>query len=194
MSEETRLYNEQVARINGRIVRLNVGGTRFYTHYGTLRVSPYFRTDLFKAETNEEIFIDRSGQLFTHILQYLRDGRINHTDRLEALRVEAIFYQLDDLVNKLDNMIKNPLSDSNKEYKLIDFTDLKDLSKLSSNGGSITKTICDTYDLITVVSYPYIAWNCSLHGSIAHCPPACGGSINSVWSSTPCEKLLVRKK
>lgn len=193
--EETKIYNEQVAKIHGQIIKLNVGGTRFYASYGILRTSPYLKQVLNDIHSfQDEVFIDRSGQLFIHIIQYLRDGRINATDRLEALLVEAKFYGLSSLVQTLEDWIKDPISDRNKEYQLIEMSDLSTLSKLTPEM-STTKAICDTHDLITVVSYTPLVWHCSVHGSIDRCPTVnCTGSITSQWATSPCQKLLVRKK
>jgi len=58
-------------------VRLNVGGQRFETTRKTLEPSAYFtvlwKEDRFIESTEEEIFIDRDGHHFQHVLSLLRD-------------------------------------------------------------------------------------------------------------------------
>src|ERR1700722_10791527 len=65
-----------------RTIRLNVGGCHFETSKETLvQCSGYFRTMLsgkfgdWHEGTSSEIFIDRDGSHFAHLLNYLRDPR-----------------------------------------------------------------------------------------------------------------------
>lgn len=126
-------------------------------------------------------------------MQYLRDGRINASDNLMALQVEAKYYQLSDLVEKLDDLIKNPMEERSKEYQLIEFDELKHISKITPQQGT-TQAICDVYDVISVVSYDGAYWVCSNHGAIKHCPAVCNGQMTPKWTQSSTEKLLIRKK
>ncbi|KAI7891743.1 BTB/POZ protein, partial [Mucor mucedo] len=93
------------------IVKLNVGGQSFHTSRSKLvETSAYFRNllegDMKETSTidDEEIFIDRCGMLFEYLLQYLRTGYIGggNNVRLQDLQQEALYYQLDTLVEVLD--------------------------------------------------------------------------------------------
>ena len=101
------------------IVELNVGGTHFDTTRSTLLArgaSPYFTRLLAETEQGEytitgafrdrkgRIFIDRQPQLFSQILEYLRfnleEHQLSERER-SSLRKEALYYQLDELVELL---------------------------------------------------------------------------------------------
>lgn len=96
-------------------VRLNVGGKLFVTMKQTLSSSPYF-TRLLQddermpnAEDGSHVyFVDRDPDRFAKILNYLRDGSLCKckNDNLEELRTEADFYGLDDLVQKIDELVE----------------------------------------------------------------------------------------
>ena len=103
------------------IIELDVGGKRFKTTRGTLTSRPGFLADLVapkdpKAAPQKDaihyFFIDRDGEDFGHILNYLRTSAFNPaaTPKLNkalgpkvvsALRIEAGFYRLADLVTEL---------------------------------------------------------------------------------------------
>lgn len=63
------------------IIRLNVGGTIFETTAETLQYSSYLHTIIIDIGVNHDddddeiIFIDRSPEVFVHILNFLRDDR-----------------------------------------------------------------------------------------------------------------------
>ena len=57
-----------------------------------------------KTEEDGSIFIDRDGEHFKLILNYLRDGKLPSglsNDTREALAAEAEYYRLEDLVERL---------------------------------------------------------------------------------------------
>jgi len=91
------------------IVCVNVGGVIFNTSSNTLRKAPFFDSMLRYTKegalgaTFDELgnlFVDRSGDLFGYILEYLRSGHWLLRERasdlvfIEALRDEAGFYGL----------------------------------------------------------------------------------------------------
>ncbi|KAJ3293469.1 hypothetical protein HK104_004440 [Borealophlyctis nickersoniae] len=99
------------------LVKLNVGGQRFLTTRETLTSqSAYFTALLgkdFKTPTmvDDHIFIDRDGELFAHILQYLRGGTypilydgVTGFDypTYAKIKHEAMFYGIDALVKFID--------------------------------------------------------------------------------------------
>lgn len=94
----------------GPVVSLNVGGQKFKTTATTLRKAPFFDSLLRHAgegsigTTRDEdghIFVDRSGEFFSYLLEFLRSGHWLLGDRstdlefVELLREEAEFYGLD---------------------------------------------------------------------------------------------------
>jgi hypothetical protein len=89
--------------ISGRIV-LNVGGRKFTTTRRTLQSYPCSILDSKTAtsETEEEVFVDRDGDLFPHILEFLRNdtlaiaqlGAAADLNLLLRLKQEFSFYNL----------------------------------------------------------------------------------------------------
>ncbi|XP_013402307.1 BTB/POZ domain-containing protein KCTD3 [Lingula anatina] len=97
------------SHIQGDIINLNVGGTRFSTSRQTLTWSTdsFFtsllsgRISSLKDETGS-IFIDRDPKLFSLILNYLRTKEIDVKDvDICALRHEAEYYGITPLVKRL---------------------------------------------------------------------------------------------
>ncbi|ARF12672.1 BTB/POZ domain protein [Klosneuvirus KNV1] len=64
-------------------VKLNVGGVHFQTTKDTLIKSPYFSMMLNGKWSipKDEIFIDRSGKIFEHILNLLRDPTYSYPEK-----------------------------------------------------------------------------------------------------------------
>ncbi len=59
------------------IIRLNYGGTLFYTKRGTLEQVPFFKSLLRSTENTDEAgsyFVDGTGKYFEPILTFLRRG------------------------------------------------------------------------------------------------------------------------
>ena len=95
------------------IVQLNIGGTGYTTTMKTLSREPdSFFPQLFAKEGLERyshvaskmadgsIFVDRDGELFVYILDYLRSGKLILPDNFKEtarLREEVVFYQLEGL-------------------------------------------------------------------------------------------------
>jgi hypothetical protein len=119
-------------------VKLNIGGRYFETTIETLTKQSDGTTSYFKAlfsrqwqlekdPKDESIFIDRDGELFDCILQYLRTGNIpidfDHYLLRRDLIAEAQFYNLDTLAN----LLKNP---SIKKERIPQAASSGDLKKL----------------------------------------------------------------
>lgn len=97
-------------------VTLNVGGSLYTTTRGTLtRFPSSMLGSVFKyaapvAITKDEhgrVFIDRDGELFRHILNYLRRGYLvlpEGFNELDMLSDEATFYELPKLVDLLHEL------------------------------------------------------------------------------------------
>jgi len=100
-------------------VRLDVGGSIYTTSTQTLRRHPNSllglmfsgRHDL-QREPDGTYFIDRDGEHFRYVLNFLRDGSLDPqtlpTDRSAVRQIicEARYYQLDALVDHLDQLLQ----------------------------------------------------------------------------------------
>lgn len=108
-------------------VKLNVGGVYFETTIDRLTKCSEDKLSYFKAlfsrqwelekdPTDGSIFIDRSGELFWHILQYFRTGQLIIDDDDVTLRqsliVEAEFYKIESIINILKLNKTKPQSSS----------------------------------------------------------------------------------
>ncbi|CEG70869.1 hypothetical protein RMATCC62417_06690 [Rhizopus microsporus] len=107
------------------LVKLNVGGVLYLMYEVTLKKLLFFKNLLeTEMQNNEkadsgEIFVDRCGKLFEHVLRYLRNGtmRLNKLDvgLLEDLSEEAEFYQIEEMKKMIDVELKKK---ENKEENL----------------------------------------------------------------------------
>lgn len=95
----------QVPGAFGPVLTVMVGGVEFKSTGSTLRRAPHFESVLSQGgQVPNPIFIDRSGDLFRYILDYLRSGhwllgsRACDEEFLSALRQEAAYYGLGGLV------------------------------------------------------------------------------------------------
>eukprot|EP00929_Paragymnodinium_shiwhaense_P109221 TRINITY_DN75582_c0_g1_i1.p1 TRINITY_DN75582_c0_g1~~TRINITY_DN75582_c0_g1_i1.p1 ORF type:complete len:355 (+),score=64.59 TRINITY_DN75582_c0_g1_i1:86-1150(+) len=98
------------------VVTVSVGGKEFMASASTLRKAPYFAALLYSLRRSNEgcrsqgsvcldekghLFVDRSAELFTYVLEFLRSGRwllrdsSRDFDFIVALRDEALFYGLE---------------------------------------------------------------------------------------------------
>lgn len=99
-------------------LKLDVGGFKYATTLTTLTADPNSMlaamfSGRFPVEKNDEgcIFIDRDGQLFHHILNWLRNGYIppiQSPTEQEALLIEARYYQITSLVDFLSTQHYTP--------------------------------------------------------------------------------------
>ncbi|KAI4498706.1 hypothetical protein M0802_006173 [Mischocyttarus mexicanus] len=95
-----------------KIVDLNVGGVTYTTTLETLTKDSTCRLGILFTEnfpiqkdSTGKYFLDRDGNLFRYILDYLRDERVVLPEGLkecERLKKEAVYYGLDDLVRIID--------------------------------------------------------------------------------------------
>lgn len=95
LPQETTSSESSDSKSKGIIIKLNVGGTSFSTFQDTLAKSNYFAnllsTQSMTSKTllnKEEIFIDRSGELFRDILFYLRTGFVTSSDKKKLLSLK----------------------------------------------------------------------------------------------------------
>eukprot|EP00112_Aurelia_sp_Birch-Aquarium-sp1_P008379 Seg1920.3 transcript_id=Seg1920.3/GoldUCD/mRNA.D3Y31 product="BTB/POZ domain-containing protein KCTD7" protein_id=Seg1920.3/GoldUCD/D3Y31 len=120
LKEQKMEYLEMTKKVETvhfpKVVKLNVGGQIFQTNVKTLQKDPDSllatmfseQIEVIKQE-NETYFIDRSGTLFEHVLNYLRTGKIPQKiiqDFGEELLEEALFYNIKGMVESITNSIK----------------------------------------------------------------------------------------
>lgn len=146
----------ETTNTNG-IIKINVGGKPFYTKQKTLVQSNYFQSLLaesmdkrtYTGINNDEIFIDRNGGIFRHVLQYLRLGKIFVKDDniLKKLKIEANYYGLSELENQVDAKVRL-LSESKDEYMFLDTNKLLEeyigkiqISSEETASGNVTRSL-----------------------------------------------------
>lgn len=108
---------ENIRKNHNQIVKFNVSGEHFATRTDTLlRVKDtlFYKIVMTKKfDLSQEIFIDRSNKHFGLILNYLRYDRINYaklsSDDFEELKTEADYYELIDVVNYLEERLREPV-------------------------------------------------------------------------------------
>lgn len=88
------------------ILTLNVGGLVYHTTCDTLLKSPFFK----KFYANQTyIFVDRDGFVFSHILCFLRTGKVfvDPKDQvlIKYLLCEAEYFELGDMIDILNVML-----------------------------------------------------------------------------------------
>ncbi|XP_074601604.1 BTB/POZ domain-containing adapter for CUL3-mediated RhoA degradation protein 3-like [Brevipalpus obovatus] len=105
---------EQANQLLGNHVKLNVGGSPFFTTIGTLTKYDSMIRSMFsgrysiKTDPKGWVMIDRSGKHFEKILNFLRDGSVPLPEtkiELEEFLVEAKFYQIRELIGKVEEKI-----------------------------------------------------------------------------------------
>eukprot|EP00002_Diphylleia_rotans_P002037 TRINITY_DN11242_c0_g1_i1.p1 TRINITY_DN11242_c0_g1~~TRINITY_DN11242_c0_g1_i1.p1 ORF type:complete len:204 (+),score=56.11 TRINITY_DN11242_c0_g1_i1:50-661(+) len=96
-------------------IKLNVGGKMFATTVETLtRISDTFFSGFFKGDFVCSIdefgcyFIDRDGELFRYVLNYLRTGALHASqqDLLLQVRDEALFFQIVPLIHLVEENLE----------------------------------------------------------------------------------------
>ncbi|XP_076457471.1 BTB/POZ domain-containing protein KCTD4-like [Babylonia areolata] len=102
---------------NKEVLRLNVGGSFYTTTRSTFLRHPAsllarIATGHVHVPRDDRNFlvIDRDGNVFRHILNYLRTDRLLLPDgfrEVALLREEALYYELPGLVADLDGMLEN---------------------------------------------------------------------------------------
>ncbi|GAN10576.1 hypothetical protein MAM1_0371c10119 [Mucor ambiguus] len=170
------------------IIRLNVGGTSFTTLYKKIADSSFFReliADKNRVIVNQdEIFIDRDGELFRQILLFLRTRVVFSRNKatLTMLLQEATFYQLDSVIHALREVLGQGNEQKSPSEKFaLEFIDLRDMfSKerdlreaptytLTKNSGNSVETFA-IVDFITIYSRAdYNDYVCAHPDNNEHC-------------------------
>ena len=109
--------NRQCPTQASSIIKLNVGGHYFATRLQTLTKDPNSMLagmflERFEEKLGEDgaFFIDRDGSYFRFILNYLRTEELTlplGATFLEELKKEAEFYQIQGLIDKINELVKN---------------------------------------------------------------------------------------
>lgn len=111
MADNIRPYKAQTVQK----IFLNIGGVKYTTTLSTLISNSdcIFNKILSSDKINisEEIYIERRGDLFQIILEYLRSGKFNYRlynkQKLLEIKEEADFFNLVDLFNEIDALTKD---------------------------------------------------------------------------------------
>ncbi len=132
---------ESTIRSPSERVKLNIGGRYFETKIETLTkhsegTRTYFKAlfsrqwQLEKDPIDESIFIDRNGDSFAYILNYLRTGQLIINDSDSTVRrnliIEAEFYKIESLVSLLKMNDRKPPNHSLEQRQF--YSDTKILS------------------------------------------------------------------
>ncbi|XP_074601710.1 BTB/POZ domain-containing adapter for CUL3-mediated RhoA degradation protein 3-like [Brevipalpus obovatus] len=146
----------------GEYIKLNVGGSLFQATRGTLTRYGSIIKKMLSEESTKRIdaegymLIDRSGKHFGNILNFLRDGSIPlpHTEmELEELLLEAKFYQIRELIDRIERKIsflKKPSRDqilaelAEKVIVFTSFDDENDSEKLTKLLSKMTGLLLKT--------------------------------------------------
>ncbi|XP_074603181.1 BTB/POZ domain-containing adapter for CUL3-mediated RhoA degradation protein 3-like [Brevipalpus obovatus] len=117
-------------QISGDHVKLDVGGSPFFTTVKTLTKYDSMLTSMFsgrhviKTDSEGWVMIDRSGKHFEKILNFLRNGSIPLPEtriELEELLVEAKFYQIQELIDEIEQKISSSSHSLSNSFKESDF-------------------------------------------------------------------------
>jgi hypothetical protein len=120
--EQPPYMHDGGASFSGGIVKLDVGGTLFSTTHSTLSAGgdTMLRRMLDSsipttAGPDGRIFVDRDGERFRQVLNFLRDGSLPPgipIEVLEALSREANFFCIDSLAEHIAERLKEIQSDT----------------------------------------------------------------------------------
>ncbi|ORE06683.1 hypothetical protein BCV72DRAFT_328196 [Rhizopus microsporus var. microsporus] len=164
------------------IIRINVGGRSFVTYDDTLKRSLFFKYLLENVMQNSgktvngEYFVDRSGELFAHVLDYLVHGTLHwkQLDRriLAQLWHEADFYQIKGMKNAIEEEIAS-LGHNVDNLSLVPFDKIKHTINCHDKDESHIKNVSSKYDLITVIDCAEKVWECAANVTDHDSPCTC---------------------
>lgn len=116
------------------LITLNIGGEIFSTSQRTFEKTDDGWTFLnkfqhFPRDSDGRIFIDRDGKYFRWILNYFRDGQIQLPDKIDELKQlfsEAKFYQIERLINEIENHLNGQNENDKKRNDGLHLTLISD--------------------------------------------------------------------
>lgn len=123
------------------IVTFNIGGHIYSTTRATIAANVGAQSRLAltvanragaRLDRNGHYFIDRDGVYFRHILNYFRDQKLclpENFAELDQLRAEATYYQIDRLVDEIENRL-NAANEHSKQLQVgLNFTLISNLNQ-----------------------------------------------------------------
>lgn len=126
---EKKLYEQMISQVNAAferqtvngssgILKLNVGGVHYATTVDTLRSCPNTFLDCVTSDgatvqldSEGRLFIDRNGELFAYILDFLRTGTVvwpTDESKRNMLLAEIEFYGLQDKMRYDNPQVRQP--------------------------------------------------------------------------------------
>lgn len=91
-------------------IKLNVGGEHFETFKDTLTMNSKFFKAKFRGafqEDEREIFLDRNGELFGHLLEYMRTKTLpNDRELQKRLVTECEYFMMFEMLKRLREELK----------------------------------------------------------------------------------------
>lgn len=175
------------------IISLNVGGISYSIEQSKLNTVPFFEGMLPATDhvDREEVFIDRDGNLFQYIYQYLENEAYlvlpSDTFTLDRLLIEVKYYKLSEMEKiikrKLYSAKFNHLEKQKRTYTMLSMPEFNKLSSvnLECDEEQEAETICKNYEVITTISTREPYWVCPREIS-KHCSPdECGKHCKSAF-------------
>ena len=135
-----------------QIIRLNVGGVIHTTTRTTLCTYPesmlgaMFSGDFgANVDENGHYFIDRDGEIFKHVLNFLRSNRITLPEDFtewDLLLSEADFYQIQPMIDALKSVrIEKLTANEGKHLSLEIFEVRSDINKFTPSRSTLIRTV-----------------------------------------------------
>jgi len=123
------------------IITFNIGGQIYSTTRSTINKNVNSQSLLsliiknqtkFQLDNNGQYFIDRDGKYFCYILNYFREKKLilpENFNELKQLFSEVKFYQIDQLIDEIENRL-NRTYEKNKQYHIgFQFTLISNLNQ-----------------------------------------------------------------
>ncbi|XP_030634360.1 BTB/POZ domain-containing protein KCTD6a isoform X2 [Chanos chanos] len=155
-----------------RPVTLNVGGHLYTTSLSTLQrypdslLSAMFSGDFPIARDSQgNYFIDRDGTLFRYVLNFLRTSELTlpyNFKEIELLRKEADFYQIEPLVQCLNDTKPDSPYPLDTFEQVVELSSTRKLSKYSNPVAVIITQLTITtkvHALLEGISNSFTRWN-----------------------------------
>lgn len=144
---------------NSDIVKLNVGGVIYTTTKSTLCKYPnsmlgaMFNGSLSTSlDENGCVFIDRDGELFKYVLNYMRSSRLavpHDFKDLDQLSAEADFYQITSLIEHIE-ILKQPVPEKLVRMRYLEVIEVRtgNLATMPTMNSRIKTIISGRRDII----------------------------------------------
>ena len=142
------------------VIRLNVGGERYTTTLGTLTKFPNSMLGaMFNGkhnavkDENGEYFIDRDGQLFRFVLNFLRSSMLALPagfTQLDQLHLEADFFQIEPLVQEIASLQLKSNESTTDDISVLEITEVRTgiTATMPTNNSRVKTVISGRSDII----------------------------------------------